>query len=286
MIYPKPKKLKYTDMAKFFDKNFWSDNPDEVTCYKYLYLIFDMLAHTKDMFKLNRDYENFSLFAATTIYMRFLKRKRNGKEKIKSVLNYAKFVTKHLRVMYLEQEYSSSIINCVKEGAKVDISQMKEYLRAPVRNQYNSQIEDSMRESFKELPQIITEVVSTTPYKKNKIVTRNIELSCIMTLFKSFIIDDKLMGKVSNNQQNNKVESIFSEARKNSVTLFRLDEDMRDTITLLCNKIRKKFSERLMNVIQENTIQDDVVDSILTTAWDSTCHQEVNDTNLNFEDTD
>ena len=97
MIYPKPKDMKYTDMSKYFDENFWSDNTNDDLCYKYLYLIFDMLAHTKSMFHLYSDYQNFALFSATTIYMRFLKKKKNGQPRVKSVLNYCKATVKHLK---------------------------------------------------------------------------------------------------------------------------------------------------------------------------------------------
>ena len=161
---------------------------------------------------------------------------------------------------------------------------MQEYLRDPVRNQYSKQIDDAIQDVFTELPDIIKQVVKNTPYKKDKITLRNMEISCILTLFKGFKLNDKALNKMAKNPQIDKLGALFSEERKNSLTLFRLDEDMSDTITFLCNKIRKAISERIMSVIQENTIQDDIIDSILTTAWDSTNHLQTNEaSNLNYE---
>lgn len=287
MIYPKPKDMKYTDMSIYFDKNFWSDDTNEELCYKYLYLIFDMLAHIRNMFHLHKDYENFCLYCATTLYMRFLKRKRNGKEKIKSVLNYAKSIIGHLKDSYLEQEYASSVIRCNDEDSKIDITQMQEYLREPVRGQYSKQIDNAIQDAFKELPEIIRQTVKNTPYKKDKIVLRNIEISCILTLFKSFKLNTKAQEKLSKNQRLDRLGALFSEERKTSLTLFRLDDSMTDTISFLCNKIRKIISEEIMCVIQENTIPNEVVDSILTTAWDSTNHIQGNESsNLTYEGND
>ena len=287
MLYSKPKDLKYTDMCIFFDKNFWleTDEFDEVTCYKYLYTVIYMLASKQRLLRLYSDYDSFVMFASTTVYMRMLKRKREKREKINSILNYLNSCLKHIKNTWQSQEYAQQIGGNAKEGEEeedsANVETLKNMLRENVNRQYSHQITEAVINSFKEIPQIITDTIKGSPYSKDKIVMRHIELSCLLTLYKSFMLDDKTIKKI---KASSEVGVNFFESNKDeNLTLFRLDESMRGTINVLCNKCRKAISEKISKEISENTLDTNTLDDILETAWEATTHQ-LNSDNMDWEE--
>jgi hypothetical protein len=280
MLYSKPKNLKYTDMCIFFDENFWLDTEefDEVTCYKYLYTIIYMLASKKKLLRLYSDYDSFVMFASTTVYMRMLRRKREKREKIKSILNYLNSCLKHIKNTWQGQEYSQQIS---ADDDEVDIEVLKDKLRENVSTQYSHHITEAVIDSFKEIPGIIQDVIKGSPYSNDKVMIRNIELSCLITMYKSFMLSKRTM---KNLKASNEVNiNLFNMNKENSLTLFRLDESMRDTINVLCNKCRKAISEKISKEISENTLDNNTLDDILETAWEATTHQ-LNSDNMDWEE--
>lgn len=287
MLYTKPKGMKYTDLCKFFDNNFWleTDEFDEVTCYKYLYIIIYMLASKQRLLRLYSECESFTMYASTTIFMRFLNRKRRGDERIKNLLDYLKSCLIHLKNSWQKEEYAQQIGGNAKEGEededRANVETLKNILRENVTRQYSHQITEAVINSFKEIPQIITDTIKGSPYSKDKIVMRHIELSCLLTLYKSFMLDDKAIKKI---KTSNEVGINFFESNKEeNLTLFRLDESMKDTIMLLCNKCRKAISEKISKEISENTLDNSTLDDILETAWEATNHQ-LNSDNIDWEE--
>lgn len=78
MTYNKPSNLKFTQLAMYFDKHFWEDTDDvrnDDILYQYLYHILYMLACKQKWFKSFKDYDEFALFAATKLYIRFMNRR-------------------------------------------------------------------------------------------------------------------------------------------------------------------------------------------------------------------
>ena len=291
MLYTKPKGMKYTDLCKFFDNNFWleTDEFDEVTCYKYLYIIIYMLASKQKLLRLYSDCESFTMYASTTIYMRLLKKKRAGKERIKNLLDYLKSCLGFLKISWQQQEYTQQFGGFDEdkddEDKKLEISKtvntLRDYLRESVSTQYSHKITDAVIDSFKEIPQIIKDTIKGSPYSNDKITMRHIELSCLLTLYKSFMLDDKSIKKIKTSSE---VGINFFEANKgDSLTLFRLDDSMRDTIILLCNKCRKAISEKISKEISENSLDNNTLDDILETAWEATNHQ-LNSDNIDWEE--
>lgn len=221
MLYSNSSKMKYTDMCIFFDENFYSPYRDDEKCYKYLYLIYYMLACKKKYFHKFEEYDSFAIFSANIIFIRFLKKQKNG-EKIKSILNYAKATLYPLKVMYQKQEFRE-VINA--EVIDIDIEGIKNELRQQVQTQYYYNIEDNTVELFSDIHRIVEEVIFNTPYKNNKLMIKRLYISCILSLLKSFTLPPNLLKKLNQkNQINiktrlNTINKVFTLEREKSATL-------------------------------------------------------------------
>lgn len=271
MLYPKPKGMKYTDLCIFFDENFWLENEkyNEVKCYQYLYCIIYMIALKKKLFKLYSDYESFTIFATSTVYMRWLKKKKHKNyEKTGSILNYIKSTINYLKMLYNKQEYlqNSNSDDAFNESIKNE--SIKNVLKENIINQYSYDISQNIINIFKEIPLIIKNNIKNLQYKNDKILMKNIELSCILTLFKSFKINIK-----NKNVDNVNVNYNFNDK---IITLFRLDDSYKDLIILLCNKIKKEISNKISKELSENILDNSILDNILNTAWEETNYIQTN----------
>lgn len=88
-FFKREKGVSYTDMCKWFDNNFYTNNREEDRAYKYIYLLLYMLAAKSHYFYKSSEYENFALYGAGIIFNRILKKEKNN-EKIKNLLDYLK----------------------------------------------------------------------------------------------------------------------------------------------------------------------------------------------------
>ena len=72
--YKKPKDKSYTDLAIWIDNNAYSENCDDETLYKYLYILIYMLSYKRKFFKNFDDYDKYSIVTATRIFNRLKNR--------------------------------------------------------------------------------------------------------------------------------------------------------------------------------------------------------------------
>ena len=280
MLYTKPKGMQYTDLCIFFDDNMWKEDGtyDEVKCYQYLYCIVYMLALKKKLLRLYYEYDSFVMYATTKIFMGCLKKKKKGLPRIKNILDYTKSCLHFLKILWAKEEYTQTLNS--ERNENIDIEAIKNMLRENVSNQYNIQIRNAIINSFADLPNVIDNLVSNSHYTNDKILLENIKISCILSLYKTFILNPKMIKSLKSTNTN---MNIFELNKNESITLFRLDENMRDTITLLCNKIRKEMGQRISKAISDNTLDTNTIDDILSTAWEASNHAKNSD-NLDWED--
>ena len=69
MFFEKPK-VRYVDMCMYIDDHVYTDDYDQTLVYQYLYHIILMLAIKRDYFSSSKVTEDFSLYAASTSYVR------------------------------------------------------------------------------------------------------------------------------------------------------------------------------------------------------------------------
>lgn len=106
MIYYKPKNLTYSQLCIWIDQNSHKDDCDEYTLYQYLYLVIDLLAKKNKYFRRYDDYEKFSIFAATRIFLRLRRSKSSAKQEINYILPYLKRSLNFIRIDYQKQEFT------------------------------------------------------------------------------------------------------------------------------------------------------------------------------------
>lgn len=259
----------HTKMSIYFDENFYSDHRNDKNCHKYMYLIYYMLACQAKYFHKYEDYDEYAQFAANTIYMRFLKKWGHG-ERIKSVLNYAKSTTYPLKIMYQKANFRT-----VLPVDEFNQDVMKEY----VQSQYNEGMEEDIISVFSNITYHINDVINTTPYKYDRIVSKRLKISCLLTLLKSFTLSKEDISKLKERQEkglknDELLYKMFNKERETSTTLWRLDPSMGTYVQVLANQVRKKIMKDINEVRGSYMLSCETLDAILSTAWSGTTHFE------------
>ena len=272
-------------MAIFFDENFWSDHRDDFTCYKYMYLIIYMLACTGDIkstkplspYRKFSDYDNFSKYATDILYLRFLKKYHNG-ERVKSILNYCKHTIGHIKTDWQDEDFREIKGDkyTTKKGALIDY---KDRMTQFVQAQYCEGKEEAIVEVFNNISKHIDEVINETPYKNSKVLCKRLKLSCQLTLIKGFTLSENDLEKLEERQlrqtdNQETIPKIFNKEKVNSATLWRLDPSMSSYVLILANKVRKKIIDDIKEVRDYYEINDDTMDVILSSAWETSNHSD------------
>lgn len=258
------KKLKYTDMAIYIDKNAYRDDLTEVekeTIFKYCYFICYMLAKVNKYFPLDKveDYDEFSLYASIEIYSRIFNRDR---EPLVSVLNFTKGILYFLKVNWVRANYKQVID---KEYDKdVDDYTLKTKLQDIISNQYSNEIKYEIISLIENLSSIIDNVLKETPYKKDNYLMYKLKLSCLISFIKSITLKENVKDKMNIKANFYKsISKLYSKERENCITLWHLDDEWRDFITLQLNKIRKKFIQETNDIIQGSLLDSSILDAII-----------------------
>ena len=171
-LFVRPADMKITDMCKFVDENFERliKEPDrelEDTIVKYLFFIIESLAKTLRYFNNSEDYEDFSLFLTSEMFLIMRKRieragevTSNGKviEPIKSCLNYIKMILYPYKVQYQQGNYS----DVLHDVNIADPESLQETMRENVRQQYRPDLTDTIQEIMENAG----ELEKRSPYDK------------------------------------------------------------------------------------------------------------------------
>ena len=276
MLYSKSPKEKYTDMCIWFDENFYKDEDelDIERCFKYIYLIYHMLAWVEKYFGYDyREYDDFATYAASTILIRFLRKKEKG-ERINSLLNYAKRSVYPLVVNYKKQEKRGMLS---EDGEKhVDIDALKDMLRHQVSQQYTDTdaVQESTINAFIKIPVIINNFLDKSPYKYNDLMRRLIYMSCLLSILSSFTLSSASEEKIETRRSKGKKISEDKLSRlylkeKDKVIVWRLDRSMTDYIKVLVNRVRKSVMDDLKDTRAYYTVPIEVLDDVLASAWEN-----------------
>lgn len=237
MIFKKPEDIRYVDMAIWVDGCDLNPNSSDAIkekAFEYLYHLSVMLAVKQCYFKTGRDYDNFGVYAATRIYLIYMKGK-----KIKSCLNYLKNVVYFIKVDYSKEEFAQVITYDDTENP-TNTFDLYNMLDEPSRQLERVEFTCCLRDicdSVKHFLQII-------PYKKDSVTWNNIYLSCLLTLLDSITLKNANIKDM--NESPWKPESIdylinrwfHEESKITKARLYHLDDSFNDYIILLCREIK------------------------------------------------
>ena len=278
-LFVRPADMKITDMCKFVDENFERliKEPDrelEDTIVKYLFFIIESLAKTLRYFNNSEDYEDFSLFLTSEMFLIMRKRieragevTSNGKviEPIKSCLNYIKMILYPYKVQYQQGNYS----DVLHDVNIADPESLQETMRENVRQQYRPDLTDTIQEIMESLPEKIYYMLEhQSPYRTDPVMIKRIYISCILTFNENITLKKKVEITEEDNAERSvkKMTDAFLR-NKQSIILWHLPEHMENYIALLVYKIKRIISNELHLWRNSSDLSDEVVDSIMQTAF-------------------
>ena len=268
MIFSKPENKKYTQMCKEFDEEFYKPNRDDNKLFKYMYLLFYMWACKGNYFRKFEDFNGYAQYAATTLYTRYFRKEKNGL-KIKSLRNYTQSCKNRMKIDYQKETFEQ-----VTKRGDEDVMTFEHVYRDNLGTSCSRQdMFEDMNELLETFPAIATQVIDESPYKNDKKLCKHIYQSCLLTFLSSITLTNCTIEKLASKQESKVISDnyIIKQYQKNleeSLILWNLDVDYSDVVMLLVNKIRSRMSEEINGVISANTIPDDVIDSIIASAYD------------------
>lgn len=269
--------MKYTEMAIYIDNTIYKENITEqelYTCYQYIYHLFFMFAHKGKYFPNNDYYDDFALYATQDVYLRLTNKKQFGEhptlDKVTSVLNYIKSCIYGLKVEY-QQKYYNQIIN---NDDKINTDILENNIKENIQEQYNPLLYEAMIHEIKTLPEICKKVIYDSPYRNNKLLMKNIYISCLLTLLSSLTLNNenkiKLQNKIDKGYNvNSLINKLYKEEKESSVILWNIPTSMSSYILVLCNKIKSQFSKELISTKNYFKLDDDVMTQIMMSGYDN-----------------
>lgn len=271
MLWKKPDNKSWTEICKEFDKEFYEEDRDDTKLFQYMYAIYYMLACKAKSFEgpdSFRKYDEFAYFAARTVYMRYMKKQKEG-EKIKSILNYAKGTRQFLKIMWQNEDYAKIYNPEVDED--LDMSAFKESMVDSIQSDYNQGMDFEVEQELANIVDIIKDVVNDTPYKRDKIMSKRIYKSCLLSFLNSITLSNnyKTRGaKKSKDAPND--DTILKELQKereNEVILWHLNDSMKDYIKILNTKVRNKLVEDIVDTKSFYEIPSETMDAIIASGY-------------------
>ena len=272
MLFQKPN-IKYTDMCIYVDSIVEKESPTEQElnkCFEYIYHIGFMLAHKHKYFNKSYYYEEFAIFLATEVMHRLFfnpklkETDENGEPiltKIKSVLNYMKAILYGRKVEFEQQTYSQQLSKNIEDS---------NFSYSFNDNLYQSLKETDIKLYFNSISKTVKHIVyDKNFYKNDKLLMKNIYISCLLTVLNGFTFTSPDILKLNNTYSS--IESkyrllgkLYSKNRDNSLILYHLDDKYKDYIKVLANKVYRQIKDDLSELSSQTfALSDDVITNIL-----------------------
>ena len=240
MTFNKPSNIRYTDMCILIDKTVFEGDYNEPLIYEYIYHIINMLAHKLEFFKHADDYDQFSLYLASVVYMRLINKK---KPRIKSILNYIKRIIGLRKITYEEKFILPSSQKDIQlysfnnyDLANYLIDESSEYDALA----YNDLIEH--------IDLIVYNYIKKIPYRKDSSEWHNIYISVVLTLLNMLTLNSAQERKLTEALPHNKEEvsnKIYQELRHAPAILYHLEDSFQPYIKVLATEIKHAISSEL-----------------------------------------
>ena len=267
MLYKKPK-ISYTAMCIYIDKFIHDpDNQIQQTCFEYIWNLFYILAVKGKMFLTAKDYDEYALYGATQLYMRYKKEEKDPNLKpIKSCLNYIKRILYPLKVNYQKANFGEVF----QEESLKDSSpeQIYEDKVTKIRHSTNDIMSVEYTYYINNICSTIKNFLKDSPYNKDKSTMHNIYLSCLLTLLKTMTMSNKNKARLKNKEDKSLptdvlMEKIYAEEQKDDIVVFHLDPSMSNYIATLVNRLKKEIVKDLRYIVGSFEPSKEVIDSVL-----------------------
>lgn len=266
MIYKKDPKIKYWEMAKYIDDHIREEDCDEERIFEYMYQLFYVLSVKAKMFKTGTDYDNYALYGATQLFVRYRKENSNPNLKpIKSSLNYIKKLLYPIRVDYQQANFAEMF-------TEESLDALPDQLRSDAASKARSLNSDLLSVDYKyclsQTNVLVKRVLTTSPYKDIPHMVHNLYLSCMLTLLKSLTISNRNQLRLDNKLSrklpvDNLLDQIYAAEIRDDVVLFHLDKSMRNYIDTLVRRVKHELAKDLKYLIGSYELSDENLRDIM-----------------------
>lgn len=265
---PKPKELKYTDMAIWVDEHAYTKDCDDEQLFVFLYWLSQMLSKKRRLFRSNATYDDFCMFYAGNLYARLKDDKPHGKDghklpQIKSILNYMKTTIFGHKKKFEE----FNLINEEEPEAEED-TESNYYMHSIVSSEVDGLLKVEIGSYLHDICRTARAFLSSSPYVKNRVLWNNIYLSCILTIINGVTLsvgDKKYFNSLAGYEKArmNFLCSCYERERESPAILYHVPEKMRGYVEVQAKRIRHKITEDLSGMIRVPLMNEDTMRGIM-----------------------
>lgn len=263
--------IRYVDMCIYIDAHMYEENRDEKTsntCYLYMYHLLLMLANKAKLFNNKKEYEEFAIYAASELWLRYTNEKQftgektgNGTylKKITSVLNYIK------SGFFLKMQNTWRATNYRLDFKKLeDDNRLNEYLDMYYDVPTNL-LEENIIEETKYLPKIINRILITSPFKSDRVLYKNLYLSCLLSFLNSITLRNAYKERLTKQTKVNYglVSKLYNQEKQDCVILWHLDESFRSYVQVHVNMIQQQYASQIVKGQHDLEVSNSILQSVM-----------------------
>lgn len=271
----KKPKIRYVDMCIYIDEHVYEPNHDVELIFDYLQCLFYALSFKKKFFNKEDDYDKYSLYGATHVYLRLTNERQflpdddpRKMKRIKSVLNFIKSILYPLKVNYQKENFNKVYVDEIQgDGLSEEIHNS---LVKDIKDSTQGLLSVEIETYLNAIPKTIKSFLKEIPYANDPAMLLNIYISCLLTLLRSMTLSNfnynRLIDKQKNELKLNAeelAESMLYEEAKNAPIVYHLDKGMRDYICVLTNKIKKIMAKDIRDLCKAYEPTDNIIEDIL-----------------------
>lgn len=282
MIFKKPPNMRYTQLAMFVDAHIRDkDEKTQQLCFEYIWHLFYILAVKGKMFNSGRDYDEYALYAATQLYLRY-KKEDNEKganlKPIKSCLNYIKRILYPLKVNYQKANFEQVFQEGSLQGNAP--TQILDDKISDIRNLNSSLVSVECNYYLSSIHSSIRGILEKTPYRNNKVILHNLYISCLLTFLKSITLSKRSLARLEDRKAKKlSLEGVLDqlyarESREDNIVLYHLDSSMHNYVAFLFNKIKKEVVKDLNYIIGSYEPSESVIKDLLMSPLEDILNKE------------
>lgn len=282
MIFKKPPNMRYTQLAMFVDAHIRDkDEKTQQLCFEYIWHLFYILAVKGKMFNSGRDYDEYALYAATQLYLRY-KKEDNEKganlKPIKSCLNYIKRILYPLKVNYQKANFEQVFQEGSLQGNAP--TQILDDKISDIRNLNSSLVSVECNYYLSSIHSSIRGILEKTPYRNDKVILHNLYISCLLTFLKSITLSKRSLARLEDRKAKKlSLEGVLDglyarESREDNIVLYHLDPSMHNYVAFLFNKIKKEVVKDLNYIIGSYEPSESVIKDLLMSPLEDILNKE------------
>lgn len=281
----KPKGMKYTDLAIYIDANmqYIKNNGEyphiESNIFEYIYHIVYALSLKAGYFRDFADYDEFSCYAATDIYLAIRKKFLHEGETfhgkpivpIKSSLNFIKATLFPLKINYQRDYFRQTTHPKFEEASENLIDQTKERIR----ESYRDDLIKSWDNVFDQLPSLLDKILKATPFRNDPVTLLRLKTSILLTLTNDLTLPNKVKSKIADKEKDWEPEKLVNNFYKKylmnplDVLLWHLDDSYNGYVRFLTVKLKKELSKCFEYMIYGEDFSDELIDGIVNGTFES-----------------